>query len=264
MVEFCPNFGLIVWKKTQPGTVIMTRLRCKSWGCEYCAKKNRERWSNHLKKRIGRLGGDWWFLTFTASRYTRTQQNSIENLRRGLDLLFKRMRRIWGRIIYVRVYELHEKLAFHAHLILSGITEAVQWHHAKNGVRIFRGVAYSKTPHVWSIKTYLKKTAADCKIGYMVDVQKMDTLPKAVNYVVKYLTKSAQDFEIKGLRRIQTSQLIGSPNERGEGGWNVGYHIWTSDLSNGENIVDLNLKTVITYEQMVEMVAYPPQGEREK
>lgn len=226
------------------GQVEVLRLRCKSWQCEYCAAKNREMWRSHLKKRIAALAGEWWFVTVTAHEGNRHSFATLANLRRGLDLLFKRMRKIWKGLEYVRVYEKHRNGGFHAHMVVSGLSPRVAYRKGRNGVRVF-SAAQGRGQGVLSLKTWFKKSARAVHMGYMVDVQKLDGVRKTINYVCKYFTKEAQNFHVPHLRRIQTSAGIGAANARKEGqGWRVDKYIWQSDVM-GKDVYDLNLKMTI-------------------
>jgi len=244
--------------KREAGKIIMSRLRCKSWQCDYCASKNRELWRSHLKKRIGRLGGEWWFVTVTAAEWNQTASKSLASLRHGLDLLFKRIRRIWGKIEYVRVYELHKTGAYHAHIIVCGLSSRVAYRKARSGRKSYIPVAV-RGEQTWSLKTWFKKSARSLKMGYMVDVQAVNGIQKVVNYVCKYITKGGQDFDEPFLRRIQTSSGIGAANRREVGrGWTVGRHVWASDARNMP-LYDANLKQTINPSYWQNNVVYPPQ-----
>lgn len=256
--SFCPNFSLVVWKKTGDNLYTMVRLRCKSWQCEYCAAKNRALWRSHLKKRIGRIGGSWWFVTITAHERLRTQELSLENLRRGIDLLLKRLRRVYGRIDYVRVYEVHQKGAFHAHLIVQGLSARVAVLVSVSGNKeVYYRPAYGYVwQRTWGIRTWFRRAAREVGMGYMVDVQALETIPQVVNYVTKYMTKESQNFNVKGLRRIQASERIGAANPRGEGGWQVGPYVFGGEVRHS-NLRDADLKVTITPDYWKEHVIYP-------
>lgn len=254
--SFCPNFGLVVWKKTSDNLYTMVRLRCKSWQCGYCAAKNRELWRSHLKKRIGKIGGLWWFITLTAHENTRTPDTSLSNLRVGLDKLFKRLRRVYGRIDYVRVYEVHQTGAFHAHLVVQGLSARVAVMAGKNGENYYRPAIGNIWRRTWGIQTYFRRVAREVGMGYMVDVQNVETIPQVVNYVTKYMTKEAQNFNIKGLRRIQASERIGAANQRGEGGWSVGPFVYAGAIQRAA-LRDADLKITIEPEYWIDNVVYP-------
>jgi len=255
-VDFCPHYSLVVWKRPLSGPVTLVRLRCKSWQCEFCARKNRELWRSHLKKRIGKIGGLWWFITLTAHENTRTPGTSLENLRENLDRLFKRIRRVWGRVDYVRVYETHQTGAFHAHIVMQGLSHRVQKMVAKNGQEYFRPASEPKGKGNWSVRTWFRRSARQIGMGYMVDVQQLQATPVVVNYITKYMTKDAQAFYVKGLRRIQTSQRIGAANPRGEGGWSVGPVLYGGAVEWGP-VRDADLKITIPPEYWKDNIVYP-------
>lgn len=257
---FCPNFNLIVWRHNRLNQTEMTRLRCKSWQCDYCAALNREMWRSHLKKRISRLGGRWWFITTTSHEGNRSKSGSLQNLRRGLDLLFKRIRKVFGKVEYVRVYEAHQTGAFHAHIIMGGLSSRVAYRRTRSGKRAFEPVE-QKGKQVWSLRTWLKKMARTCRMGYMVDVQELSGVQKTVNYICKYVTKEAQNFHVKHLRRIQTSQGIGAANERSKGGqWHIAGYVYGADCQ-GRDLIDLNYKMTIHPSYWHTNYTYPPSAQ---
>jgi len=257
-MQFCPYFSLVVWQQ-KPGAIpVMVRLRCKSWQCEYCAKKNREMWRSHLKKRIGTIGGSWWFITLTAHENSRLPGTSLANLRNNLDRLFKRIRRVWKRVDYVRVYEAHETGAFHAHIVMQGLSRRVARLRMANGEIHFQPFETIPATRSWGVQTWFKKVARDVGLGYMVDVSEVATIPQVVNYVTKYMTKESQNFYVKGLRRIQTSERIGAANPRGEGGWSVGTVVYGGAVQ-WQAIRDGDLKITVPAEYWLEHVTYPPE-----
>lgn len=255
-MEFCPNFSLIVWRLNAAGQPIMARLRCKSWQCAFCEKKNREMWRSHLKKRIGRIGGSWWFITLTAHENTRTPGTSLKNLRDNLDRLFKRVRRVWKRIDYVRVYETHQNAAFHCHMVVQGLSPRVLRMEAKNGQEYYRATVEPSGKGNWSVRTWFRRNARQIGLGYMVDVQPVGTTPEVVNYITKYMTKQAQAFHVPHLRRIQTTERIGAANPRGEGGWKAQKAIYGGEIQY-QPLKDLNLKITIPAEYWRDNVSYP-------
>jgi len=255
-MQFCPNFSLIVWRLNDNGFPMMARLRCKSWQCEFCESKNREMWRSHLKKRIGRIGGSWWFITLTAHENTRTPGSSLANLRGNLDRLFKRIRRVWRRIDYVRVFETHQKGAFHCHMVIQGLSARVVRMEAKNGQEYYRSTDEPKGKGNWGVRTWFRRNARQIGLGYMVDVQQVGTIPEVVNYITKYMTKAAQSFNVPHLRRIQTSERIGAANPRGEGGWKAQRAIYGGEIQY-QPLQDLNLKITIPAEYWRDNVSYP-------
>jgi len=260
-MHYCPFFSLVVFKATDGDKVVMKRLRCKSWQCPYCAKENRRLWAKHLRKRLPRVAVDWWFITLTAHENTRTPENSLENIRTNIDRLFKRLRRIYAKIDYVRVYEVHAKGAFHAHLIASGLSNRVQRHIAGNGVPYWRATMAERGKGNLSIRTWFRRTARNLGMGYMVDVSQVNGTREIIAYVVKYLTKDAQNFQAKNLRRVQTTQRIGGLREAGDGGWKVKARVFRSDLPQGKSLYDADRKLQIPDEYWQQNLTYPRPGE---
>jgi len=185
MASVCEFFKLIAFKETQPDTVVMARLRCKSWQCPHCAMENRKMWGNFLRKKLPRITSNWWFVTLTANRYARASDTSLASIRENLDKLMKRVKRVWSNVEYVRVYEVHKKGGFHAHLVVSGLSARVQKHTTPAGVPYFRPSLSVSGLGNWSVKTWFSKNAAALKMGYMVDVQALEGVSQAIGYIVK-------------------------------------------------------------------------------
>lgn len=260
-MSHCPHFSMIVFKDFQDGEVVMKRLRCKSWQCDHCAKKNRQEWAQHLRKRLPRVADRWWFVTLTAHENLRTPENSLENIRSNIDRLFKRLRRIYAKIDYVRVYEVHTLGAFHAHLVVAGLSARVQKHQTKSGVIYWRETVSPRGIGNLSIRTWFRRTCRSFGMGYMVDVQEVHELSQVVKYVVKYLTKDAQNFKVKALRRVQTSQRIGGLRPHGDGGWQAKARVFRTDVPEGKSLYDADRKLQIPAEYWQDHLTYPLPGQ---
>lgn len=254
----CPNFSLIIWRNIDAGHAVMSRLRCKKWSCEFCAEQNKQMWRSHLKKRIGKIGGAWYFVTLTAHENLRSAEMSLKNIRDNIDRLMKRLRRIYKELDYVRVYERHQTGAYHAHIVFHGLSARVTRTVMPNGAVTFQDNYAAGNRHSWSIRTWFKKTCRAMGMGYMVDCQRIDDIRRVVNYICKYLTKAQQDITEKNLRHVQTSRRIGSPVERKNTVWNVGAHVWGGDLGMRE-LYDANLKITIKPSYWHENIVYPPE-----
>lgn len=241
----CEFFSLVVHKETTPGTRVMARLRCKSWQCAYCAKENRKMWGKHLRKMLPRVSDNWWFVTITAHEKTRTAELSLANIRSNIDRLMKRIKRVYTNVEYVRVYEVHKTGAFHAHFVVSGLSARLQKHTTPQGVVYWRKTVSPKGLGNLSIRTWTRRTCRSLGMGYMVDVQALESTSKVVGYVVKYLTKSAQDFVAKGLRRVQTSRKIGSPRTGGDGTWQVAARVFRQSVPQGTRLYDADRRVFV-------------------
>lgn len=261
-MEFCTNYPLVAWTHVDRHTALFTRLRCGQWSCEFCAKKNASIWRAFLLSKLSLLSDTWYLMTLTAHSRMRTQGQSLKNLRDNIERIMKRIRRVFGEVEYVRVFEKHPTSdAVHAHFIISGITDYVVAGASAKHQPMYIGV-FSRCSHrcIWSVRTWLKKTAQECQIGYIADIRRIhgDT-SFATWYVTKYLTKAQQDLKIKGLRHVQTSRGIGSPKHEGEYKWRVGSFVTTKDFENGQTVIDLQTGEAIDGDYWSDFDVYPPE-----
>jgi len=247
-MDFCPKYSRVAWLITTPKTALFARLRCKQWDCDHCSKKNASIWRAYLTKQLPIVSDNWWLVTLTASSLTRSQLESLANIRDNLEKLFKRMKRVFGHIEYVRVYERHPTSeALHVHMILSGLTPFVVHTLSKRLKRVSTGVLVRKgRKGTWTVRTWLKKVAQECKMGYICDVQHIEDGPlQAMFYITKYLMKALQDIKIAYLRHVQTTKGIGSPTQEKQEGWNVGHYITARDFLPGTVVTDMNTGTIV-------------------
>jgi len=261
-MPFCPHYHKIAYRETLPGTIVMFRLRCKSWSCAYCAKINRSEWQKHLRKMLPRISDNWWFVTITAHEHTRTAELSLNNIRSNIDRLFKRIKRVWKNVQYVRVYETHEKGAYHAHMVLSGLTDHVMAYRAKSGL-LAHGAAvqqYGKGKGFILARTWFRRTCRSMGMGYKVDVQAVATVGRVTGYVIKYLTKEAAGRYVKGLRRIVTSRKVGSPHQSSGDAWTTDERVFLEKLPTGATVYDADTKLQIPDTYWQNHLAYPEPG----
>lgn len=240
----CDKFRKVAFAPTGHKEAVFTRLRCKQWSCDACAKTNAWVWRNWLLKRLPEVNDTWWILTLTASSFTRSLELSMDNLRTRVDTLFKRAKRVFGGIEYVRVYERHPSSeAVHIHIIVCGITPFVAIGCSEKLRPVSIGVF--KREHrngVWSCKTWFKKIAGEIGMGYILDLQKISgDATKAVWYVTKYLTKAQSDLHVKGLRHVQVTKGIGSPPSiDSDLSWKTAAYITPQMFEPNAKIKDLN------------------------
>lgn len=185
-------------------------------------------WQYWLIKRIPEVSERWWLVTLTAASNQRTTLKSLTNLRTGIDTLIKRLKRVFGAIEYVRVFEIHPTSeAVHAHFIMSGLKRFVVWSKSNKGVRVGHG-SDTRTGYrgTWSIRTWFKKNAGDLKMGYQADVQEFTGDTKIASfYVTKYLTKEQGKLDIPYLRHVQVTRGIGSPKFENSYVWQTASYI---------------------------------------
>jgi len=249
MKLICKRYRKVAYTPTTPKNAIMTRLRCKQWDCEACAKANQWAWRNWLLKRLPEVSEEWWILTLTASSMTRTRQSSLDNIRDNLAAFFKRCERVFGKLEYARVYEPHPTSeAFHAHIIVSGFVPYVALGHSVKHRPMALGVlTRSGRNGVWSLRTWVKKNAQSLSMGYIADVQRLEGGPEqAAWYVTKYLTKAQGKLHVKGLRHVQVTRGIGSPPDTDSDlTWKTANFLTPYTFPAGTKITDLNTGAII-------------------
>lgn len=255
-MQHCPNFSLIAFRNDPVRGWLAFRLRCKSWQCPYCAVENQKMWRKHLKRRIIDIGGDWWFGTITAPSWNRTPENTLYVIRTNFDRFMKRLKRAFkGDVQYVRIYEVHEKETFHLHIIISGLAPFVAISKSRSGAVCFRPLHMRVQKNCWTLKTYWKKTLSKCGCGYIADIKPIPAVA-AIGYVTEYMTKQAQDYHVKNLRRIQTSRKIGSPNERSKERWIVNDVLYGGAIGYA-GFIDIDGKQKIPASYWQEHIVFP-------
>lgn len=239
----CKLYKKVAFSHTGPKEAIFTRLRCKQWSCDYCAKKNASIWRAFLKEKLPEVSNEWWLVTFTAHKNTRSKQASLQNIRSNIDKLFKRVKRVFGSVSYVRTFERHPtSRAIHAHFIVCGLSPYVAIGHSVKHRPVAFGVIRRATRNgVWSVKTWFKIQTQDVGMGMICDVRLIQGEPLfAVLYVCKYLTKSQQELDVKGLRHVQTTRDIGSPKNEKIHEWQTAAYIVPQYFAPNTAILDVN------------------------
>lgn len=197
-------------------------------------------------------------LTLTSKGTIRGEYESYQALQKGIELLLKRARRVFGVLRYVRTYEHHKvDRTLHAHIIINGLSPFVV--NGCNAKCVPAQLAVENRPFrdgCWKLQTWIKNNAMECGMGFMAHEKSIPTA-KAINYVTKYLTKDLQGFEIKGIRRVQCSAGIGSPGNESEGGWKVGSYITARDFAPNAAIYDLNTQETINNAYWEQHTWYP-------
>ncbi len=258
---YCPNYTRVAYTVEKTGNVKAVRLRCKKWDCEYCAQKNASIWRAHLLKKLPQVSGDWWFLTLTAPPWDRSKMGSFKRIRKAIDILIKRVKRVYGKDIdYVRTFEKHPtSQALHAHFIIAGILPYVAIGSSVKHRPMAVGChTRAKRNGVWASKTWFKKTCQELQMGRICDLQKIeDDSPKPVLYLCKYLTKSQQDLGIKGLRHVQTTTRIGGPKDDSNPNWKTAIFLTRDMFGEDAKIVDMSTGEIIDERYWSEYTLWP-------
>lgn len=256
----CKLYKKVAFSHTGPKEAIFTRLRCKQWSCDFCARKNASIWRAFLKEKLPLMSGEWWLVTFTAHSKTRSMWQSLKNLREHFSAMIKRIERVFGKVQYVRTYEKHPtSQALHMHVIMSGLSPFVAIGcSAKLQPMAIGTITRRGRNGVWAVSTWFKKSAQELSMGYICDVRKLEgDISRAVWYVTKYLTKSQQEFNVKGLRHVQTSRGIGSPPKMESEVWNVAPYIVATMFAPNAKVVDLNTGEIIDNNHWEKHSFYP-------
>lgn len=265
--EYCKRYAKVAWKyDPERQRVELFRLRCWQWNCPHCAHENRKAWRKALLAQLPRISGQWWLMTLTACADTRGRVESYKNLQRGIDTLLKRFNRAFGKVVYVRIFEKHPTSdALHAHFIVSGLKDFVKTERAQNGKDKYTATNFRRGKRgFWSVRTFAKKTAAACKMGYIADVKPLRGERMAVKYVTEYMTKDAQDFDIRGLRHVATSRDVKSPRQRGKNAkiLCLGHFISRSRIPDGFALIDSDTGERVGDDYWRENGFYPPHSDK--
>lgn len=270
--DYCKRYSKVWWiYDREKQLVSLGRLRCKQYKCPYCATVNQRETKQFLLSKLSRMNGEWYFMTLTARGETRGKIESYKQLARGIDVLIKRFNRIFGKVDYVRVYEKHPKSdALHAHFLIKGVTPFVAVTVSRNHKKKYTpSHTRAKKRGFWGLWTLVKKLSHECGMGYIAHIEKVSTgedgLSNVTRYVTKisaYLTKDAQDIDVKGLRHVQTSRQIGSIKPRRAGNVETGHGIPYSRIPRGYRLIDRDTGEIVTSDYWLENGFYPSMNDR--
>jgi hypothetical protein len=244
----CKRYFKVAYAHTGPKDALFTRLRCKQWSCAACAKTNQWIWRNWLIKRLPEVSDEWWLLTLTANENKRTAWGSMDNIRKVVDTLMKRVKRLFGEIEYARVYEKHPTSeAVHLHIIICGLSPyVVIGYSAKLKPMAIACISRTARDGTWSIKTWFKNTSRALGMGYIADIKRLEGTPEtAAFYVTKYLTKAQEELHVKGLRHVQVTRGIGSPVSYGDEVWQTASYIVPRMFAPNAVVKDINTGATI-------------------
>lgn len=269
MLLYCPAFNAIAIRGelSEDDKKLLSRLRCKSWSCPFCASGNRARWKAFLLDVLPALSEVWSFHTITLPPWVRKNKDfededrtiaSLSIIRSNWDKLMKRIKRQLGAIQYFRCFEMHSDGVLHVHMLISHHIPQNELKTANKG---------KKTQYTYW--RWMKDNAPECGFGYMTATENLENGTKATGYVTKYMTKEDlfySDMLSKyRIRRFQSSQGIGSQNDWGktEDFWEVRSFI-DEYMINAQTYHDLNLKMDITKGMLGNQGEYPPSIQYEK
>ena len=259
----CKRYKKVAFAHTAPKEAIFTRLRCKQWDCPACAKLNQAHWRKWLVKRLPEVSSDWWLLTLTANENMRSSTQSMACIRDNLDVFFKRLKRIMGKIEYVRVYEKHPTSeAIHAHVVICGIEPFIQFGCSSKLQKMALGTTtrYARDGS-WAVKTWIKKTARELGMGYIADIKPLTgDVAFVALYITKYVTIKQALLHFKGLRHVQVTTGIGSPPKEKDLTWDTAAYIVSRMFAPNTAIKDVNTGAIIDNQYWEQHSFYPFEG----
>lgn len=176
----CTRGGLLIAYVNEERKALLTDADCESWKCEECAKLLQERWQRRAKVGAHKLleqGAKLQFVTLTSHEKVRDFTAGCAVWSFAWNKLQARLRRKSQISEYFMIPERHKSGALHMHAL-------------------------------WTFnvsKRWLKDNARQCGLGYMVDVQPVESASGAVRYVTKYLAKSLGDDMPQRFRRVRVS-----------------------------------------------------------
>lgn len=246
-MRYCPAFsGIALSEKNEDEIKMLSRLRCKSWACPYCARGNRTRWRAFLLDVLPSVSEVWSFHTITcpdwihkAKSYDESDRTlaSLQHIQKNWDKFSKQMKRQLGAYEYLRVFEKHESGVLHIHLLVSHWIPEKEIKTANKGKE-----------NEYKYWRWLKDTLPAYGFGKMTSSENIDQTTSAAGYVTKYMTKE-EDYLVKMIskyrvRRLQTSRGIGSQEAWGKSDlfWEVRTFI---DRTHG-TVLDINMNKEIT------------------
>jgi hypothetical protein len=172
MAKRCPAFYAF------NSDAALIAVRCGSWYCPHCMKKNARLWAWRVNIHVHNHGGGAWFWTFTLGRKYRTAAQGFEALPKLWDRLRKYLQRnlpcTW------------EYCAF------------VEGQPKRGHMPHFHVISLQKCPK------RVKDVAMWNGFGYQAD-EKHVTSGGAASYVAKYASKQSP-VTPKGFRRVRASQ----------------------------------------------------------
>jgi hypothetical protein len=158
---------------------------CKSWQCPECSPIKKARWAA-----IANAGKPNKFLTLTIDKKRfESDEDIIERLSKAWTLFIKAMRKQFGEIEYLRVYELQKNGNPHIHAL----------------IRCERYLPFQ----------LIKKAWLGLDVGKIVHIKQIKNIDKAASYILKYMGKEfkdmSADFPHKRLINKSRNWLLENP-----------------------------------------------------
>lgn len=197
-----PNRPYLLGTHRETGTMILYRPNCKLWECPHCANVKAKQWASRVRLAVNLdKKADWHFVTITIDEKTGILARQIEIFRSAWDKLSKRLRRAVGRdLTYILIPELSPELfRLHAHMI-------ADWDFIRDTSAMRRRIDKSGEVRWYWYSKFLHDHLKPSGLGYIYDIQPLETVDQAASYCSKYIGKGLSERFPAGFRRVRTSQ----------------------------------------------------------
>jgi hypothetical protein len=248
-----PNRPYLLGTHLITGEKILYRPDCKLWECPHCANVKAKVWASRVRLAVNLdKQAAWHFVTITIDEKTGILARQIEIFRSAWDKLSKRLRRAVGRdLTYALIPELSPvEFRLHAHMI-------ADWHFDRDTSALRKRIdkRTGETKWFWYSK-FLHDHLKPAGLGYIYDIQPMETVDQAASYCAKYIGKGLSERFPSGFRRVRTSQQFPeAPVSDAETlyEWEVihvnseGRRILLTEVFAGSAILDLQTRQIVDY-----------------
>jgi len=175
----------------------LCKIRCGLWACDYCRRKNAQKWAMVVKYHLENSKSTAYFWTLTLPSRYKTPESAYKDLPRIWDTFRKIIQRYYdgSNWHYCAFVEAHPKRGRIPHFhVISMLPAPSFWRYRTS----------AKTGKTWKFRTRLKDFAVQAGFGYICDDKPVST-QKAGNYVAKYASKG-DDKMPKKFRRCRVSR----------------------------------------------------------
>lgn len=255
-----------------PGRLTVARMRCKQWSCLYCAERNKRQWRAYLIDTLNKRfqGEKWCFVTLTAHPKAHiTPAISLKNIKQVWDAVYDKLRYKFKRkLSYVVTFEQHKKGTYHLHALINigGEYDGFNFEIDADLSRE-RTIAREKRH---PLAVWLKEASVSSGGGPQVHITRVmarktgvEHAGLVVGYIVKYISKMSEIASFPPrMRRICTTQDIGSPKSKGKSGfdWHRITRLTIPDVLRGK-VYSLDLNRELERGDFDASGLYPPDDE---
>jgi len=261
-LSFCGKLKQVAVKRDVSGTILrLVHIRCRQWGCEFCAEKNKKVWRAHLLEKLNHeplKNMQWCFITLTAHEFAQSPEKSVKNLKVAWEKLYHRIKYHWRNqsITYAMLYEPHKTGSLHIHAIINLEVEGdnvlkTKWRKVGDGREYYKIWQHQK------LTNWLSDNMRECGAGYIAHGVKIDNPNPGlvVAYIVKYMSKQNTGWHgyPKYFHRIAVTRDIGSPKPpKKEKGWSKRHAVHVTEIAKYQHLVDLNTGEIVTVDSVLE------------